>query len=153
MALPTWQRLFRTSNDLTLTIARLMLALVFLGHGSQKMLGWFGGLGYSRTLVMFEDTMGIPPVLTTMAMIAEVFGGLGLLFGLLTRVAASGVLVVMMVAPLANGLYVRFFMNWTGRNPGEGFEYHLLAIALILVVLVHGAGALSVDRYLSSADH
>jgi putative oxidoreductase len=88
-----------------------------------------------------------------MAMIAEVFGGLGLLFGLLTRVAASGVLVVMIVAPLANGLYVRFFMNWTGRNPGEGFEYHLLAIALILVVLVHGAGALSVDRYLSSRAH
>jgi putative oxidoreductase len=153
MASPTWQRLFRTSNDLTLTVARLMLALVFLGHGSQKMFGWFGGLGYSRTLEVFQDTMGIPPVLTTLAMIAEVFGGLGLLVGLLTRIAASGVLVVMMVAPLANGLYVRFFMNWTGRNPGEGFEYHLLAIALILVVLVHGAGALSLDRYISSRAH
>ena len=150
MATPTWPSLFRTSNDLTLTIARLMLALVFLGHGSQKMFGWFGGLGYSRTLAVFEETMGIPPVLTTMAMVAEVFGGLGLLFGLLTRIAASGVLIVMIVAPLANGLYVRFFMNWTGRNPGEGFEYHLLAIALILVVLVHGGGALSLDRYLSS---
>lgn len=148
MASPTW--LFRTRNDLTLTVARLMLSLVFLGHGTQKMFGWFGGLGYARTLEVFQDTMGIPPVLTTMAMVAEVFGGLGLLFGLLTRLAACGVLVVMIVAPLANGLYVRFFMNWTGRNPGEGFEYHLLAIALILVVLVHGAGALSVDRYLSS---
>ena len=146
MATSTWQQLFRTSNDLTLTIARLMLALVFLGHGTQKMFGWFGGLGYSGTLAVFEDTMGIPPALTTMAMVAEVFGGLGLLVGLLTRIAAAGVLVVMIVAPLANGLYVRFFMNWTGRNPGEGFEYHLLAIALILVVLVHGAGALSLDR-------
>ena len=146
----TWNTLLRTSNDLTLTVGRCMLALVFLGHGSQKMFGLFGGLGYSRTLDMFEQTMGIPPVLTTMAMIAEVFGGLGLLFGLLSRVAAAGVLVVMIVAPLANGLYVRFFMNWTGRNPGEGFEYHLLAIALILVVLVHGAGALSLDRLISS---
>jgi putative oxidoreductase len=144
--------LFRTSNDLTLTVARLMLSLIFLGHGTQKMFGWFGGLGYSRTLEVFENTMGIPPVLTTMAMVAEVFGGLGLLFGLLTRIAASGVLVVMIVAPLANGLYVRFFMNWTGRNPGEGFEYHLLAIALILVVLVHGGGALSLDRYISSRE-
>ena len=152
MASRTWQRLVRTSNDPTLTVARLMLALVFLGHGSQKMFGLFGGLGYPRTLQMFEETMGIPPVLTTMAMVAEVFGGFGLLIGLLTRVAAIGVLIVMIVAPLANGLYVRFFMNWTGRNPGEGFEYHLLAIALILVVLVHGAGALSVDRYLSSRD-
>ena len=149
MAARTWQLLFRTSNDLTRTVARLMLALVFLGHGSQKMFGWFGGLGYSRTLEVFEDTMGIPPALTTMAMVAEVFGGLGLLVGLLTRVAAAGVMVVMIVAPLANGLYVRFFMNWTGRNPGEGFEYHLLAIALILVVMVHGAGALSLDRQIA----
>jgi putative oxidoreductase len=149
MGVGTWPWLFRTSNDLTLTVARLMLALVFLGHGSQKMFGWFGGLGYLRTLELFEDTMGIPPALTTMAMVAEVFGGLGLLVGLLTRVAAAGVMVVMIVAPLANGLYVRFFMNWTGRNPGEGFEYHLLAIALILVVMVHGAGALSLDRQIA----
>ena len=150
MATFSWQLLLRTSNDLTLTLARCILAMVFLGHGSQKVFGWFGGLGFSRTLEVFEDTMGIPPALTMMAMAAEVLGGLGLLVGLLTRIAAAGVLVVMIVAPLANGLYVRFFMNWTGRNPGEGYEYHLLAIALILVVLVHGAGALSLDRLLFS---
>jgi putative oxidoreductase len=148
-----WHKLFRTTNDPTLTIARVILALVFLGHGSQKVFGWFGGLGFSRTLDVFEETIGIPPVLTMMAMAAEVFGGVGLLIGLLTRVAAAGVLVVMLVAPLANGLYVRFFMNWTGRNAGEGFEYHLLAIALILIVLVHGAGAFSVDRRLASGAH
>ena len=61
MALRTWQLLFQTSNDPTLTIARVVLALVFLGHGTQKMLGWFGGLGFSRTLDVFEQTMGIPP--------------------------------------------------------------------------------------------
>ena len=149
MAGRTFPLLLQTRNDLTLTVARLVLSLVFLGHGTQKMFGWFGGLGFSRTLEVFEQTMGIPAALTVMAMVAEVFGGLGLLFGLLTRVAAAGVLVVMIVAPLANGLYVRFFMNWQGRNPGEGFEYHLLAIALILVVLVHGAGAFSIDRLLA----
>jgi putative oxidoreductase len=58
----------------------------------------------------------------------------------------------MIVAPFANGLYVRFFMNWTGRNPGEGFEYHLLAIALILTILVHGAGAASLDRVIAARD-
>jgi putative oxidoreductase len=141
--------LLRTRADLTLTVARVVLALVFLGHGTQKMFGWFGGLGFSRTLDVFQQTMGIPAPLTVLAMAAEVFGGLGLLVGLLTRIAAAGVLVVMIVAPLANGLYVRFFMNWQGRNPGEGFEYHLLAIALILVVLVHGAGAWSLDRLVS----
>jgi putative oxidoreductase len=143
-------RLVQTRADLTLTLARIVLSLIFLGHGTQKMFGWFGGLGFDRTLDVFQQTMGIPAPLTVMAMTAEVFGGLGLLVGLLTRVAAAGVLVVMIVAPLANGLYVRFFMNWQGRNPGEGFEYHLLAIALILVVLVHGAGALSLDRVLAT---
>jgi putative oxidoreductase len=133
-----------------LTLARLVLSLVFLGHGSQKMFGWFGGPGFFRTLDIFDQTMGIPAPLTVLAMVAEVAGGLGLLVGLLTRVAAAGVLVVMIVAPLANGLYVRFFMNWQGRNPGEGFEYHLLAIALIVVVLVHGAGAFSLDRLVAS---
>lgn len=141
--------LFQTSNDLTLTIARVVLALVFIGHGTQKMFGWFGGPGFSRAIDIFEQTMGIPPALTVLAMVAEVFGGLGLLVGLLTRIAALGVLVVMIVAPFANGLYVRFFMNWQGRNPGEGYEYHLLAIALILVVLVHGAGAASLDRLIA----
>src|SRR3954452_8278342 len=110
MAARTLHLLLRTSNDLTFTVARCMLSLVFLGHGTQKMFGWFGGLGFSRTLEVFEQTMGIPAALTVMAMVAEVFGGLGLLCGLLTRIAAAGVLVVMIVAPFANGLYVRFFM-------------------------------------------
>jgi putative oxidoreductase len=144
------QLLFQTPNDLTLTLARVILALVFLGHGTQKMFGWFDGPGFTRAIDIFEQSMGIPPALTVMAMVAEVFGGLGLLVGLLTRIAASGVLVVMIVAPLANGLYVRFFMNWTGRNPGEGYEYHLLAIALIIVVMVHGGGALSLDRLIAN---
>jgi putative oxidoreductase len=153
MAARNWQQLlFRTPNDLTLTLARVALALVFLGHGSQKVFGWFGGLGFAGTLEMFERTMGIPPALTVMAMVAEVLGGLGLLVGLLARIAAAGVLIVMIVAPFANGLYVRFFMNWTGRNPGEGFEYHMLAIALILVILVHGAGAASLDRVIAGRD-
>jgi putative oxidoreductase len=153
MTATRWQhRLLGTPNDLTLTLARVALALVFLGHGTQKVFGWFGGLGFDGTLEMFERTMGIPPALTVMAMTAEVLGGLGLLVGLLARVAAGGVLVVMIVAPFANGLYVRFFMNWTGRNPGEGFEYHLLAIALILTILVHGAGAASLDRVIAARD-
>jgi putative oxidoreductase len=143
-------QVFQTRNDWTLTVARIVLALVFLGHGTQKMFGWFDGPGFTRAIDIFESTMGIPPALTVMAMVAEVFGGLGLLVGLLTRIAALGPLVVMIIAPFANGLYVRFFMNWTGRAPGEGYEYHLLAIALILVVLVHGAGALSLDRLIAS---
>jgi putative oxidoreductase len=83
-------------------------------------------------------------------MTAEVFGAAGLFLGLFSRIAALGVLVVMLVAPFANHLYPHFFMNWTGRQVGEGFEYHLLAIALIVTVLVRGGGALSLDRSISA---
>ena len=144
------KKLLSTPNDPTLTLARIILAVIFFAHGSQKMFGFFGGRGVSGTIEIFEQTMGIPAPLTVMAMIAEVFGAVGLFLGLFSRIAALGVLVVMIVAPFANHLYPNFFMNWQGRQMGEGYEYHLLAIALIVTVLVRGAGALSLDRAISS---
>jgi len=144
------RKLLSTPNDPTLTLARIILAVIFFAHGSQKMFGFFGGRGVSGTIEIFQQTMGIPAPLTIMAMIAEVFGAIGLFLGLFSRIAAMGVLVVMIVAPFANHLYPNFFMNWQGRQMGEGYEYHLLAIALIVTILVRGAGALSLDRAISS---
>jgi putative oxidoreductase len=144
------RKLLSTPNDPTLTLARIVLAAIFFAHGSQKMFGFFGGRGVSGTIEIFQQTMGIPAPLTILTMTAEVFGAAGLFLGLLSRIAVLGVLVVMIVAPFANHLYPRFFMNWTGRQVGEGYEYHLLAIALIVTILVRGAGALSLDRVISS---
>jgi putative oxidoreductase len=144
------RKLLSTPNDATLTLARIILAMIFFAHGSQKMFGFFGGRGVAGTIAIFEQTMGIPAPLTVLAMTAEVFGAVGLFLGLFSRVAASGVLVVMLVAPFANHLYLNFFMNWTGRQMGEGFEYHLLAIALIVGILVRGGGAFSIDRLISA---
>lgn len=145
------RKLMSTPDDWTLTLARIILATIFFAHGSQKMFGFFGGRGVSGTIEIFQQTMGIPAPLTILAMSAEVVGAVGLFLGLLSRIAALGVLVVMLVAPFANHLYPNFFMNWTGRQMGEGYEYHLLAIALIVAILVRGAGALSLDRAISSA--
>jgi len=144
-----FRKLLHTPNDPTLTLARIILAVIFFAHGSQKMFGFFGGRGVSGTIEIFQRTMGIPASLTILAMTAEVFGAAGLFLGLLSRIAASGVLVVMVVAPFANHLYPNFFMNWQGRQMGEGYEYHLLAIALIVTILVRGGGALSLDRAIS----
>ena len=144
------RKLLSTPNDPTLTLARIILAVIFFAHGSQKMFGFFGGRGVTGTIAIFQQTMGIPAPLTILAMTAEVFGAIGLFLGLFSRIAALGVLVVMIIAPFANHLYPNFFMNWTGRQTGEGFEYHLLAIALIVSVLVRGAGALSIDRLLTT---
>jgi len=138
-------RLLQTREDPLLTLLRLCLGIVFFAHGAQKALGWWGGPGFSPALNAFSG-MGIPTALGTLAILAEFLGGIGLLFGLLTRIAAFGIAVNMVVAVFLvhapNGL----FMNWTGAQKGEGFEYHILAIAISLTLMVRGAGALSLDR-------
>ena len=140
------RKLIHTPHDHTLTLLRLALGIVFFAHGAQKVLGWFGGNGFSGTMGLFTHQMGIPTLFAALAIMAEFLGGIGLLFGLLTRIAAFGIAVNMVVAILmvhaANG----FFMNWTGNQHGEGFEYHLLTIAMAFTLMARGAGAWSLDR-------
>jgi putative oxidoreductase len=144
------KKLFHTEDDKVQTIQRLVLGIVFLAHGSQKMLGWFGGYGFKGTMGFFTQTMHIPVLFAFLAIAAEFFGGLGLILGLLTRIAAFGITVNMLVAifmvHLPNGL----FMNWTGQQKGEGFEYHLLALAITVALMIRGAGAFSLDRAIST---
>jgi putative oxidoreductase len=144
------RRLLSTTNDLTLTVVRIILGVVFFAHGAQKMLGWFGGQGFSATMASFTH-MGIPALFAFLAIAAEFFGGLGLLVGLLGRVAAFGVLCDMLVAIVMIHSHVGFFMNWSGTQKGEGFEYHLLAIAVCVTILVKGSGAFSIDRALTGS--
>lgn len=147
---PLWLRLTQTQHDFSLSVARWVLALIFFGHGTQKAFGWFGGMGFDRSLAFFQDTMSIPPPLTIFVMFTELAAATGMVLGLLTRVAAFGLLSIMLFAPFANHLYPRFFMNWSGTRGGEGYEYHLLAIALLLILIVRGGGAVSVDRLIAS---
>ena len=144
-----FRKLISTSDDYTYTMVRLVLGVVFFAHGAQKMLGWFGGYGFSGTMNFFTQMMHIPAPLAFLAICAEFFGGLGLLVGLLGRVAAFGIAMNMLVAIFTVHIHYGFFANWFGQQKGEGFEYHLLAIALALVVMIKGSGALSIDRALS----
>ena len=141
-------RLTSTSNDVALTTLRLVLGVVFLAHGSQKMLGWFGGYGFHGTMGFFEH-LGMPAPVAFLVICTEFFGGLGLIVGLLTRIAALGIGVEMIGAIFMVHLPNGFFMNWYGTQKGEGFEYHLLAIAVAAALLLRGAGAFSLDRALS----
>jgi putative oxidoreductase len=145
-------KLLSTSNDPTLAILRVALGLIFFAHGAQKMLGWFGGYGFTGTMGFFEQ-MGIPALFAFLAIAAEFFGGLGLLLGFLGPIAAFGVLVNMIVAILMVHRHFGFFMNWAGNQKGEGFEFHLLAIAMLLAVVIRGSGALSLDHLLSTHSH
>lgn len=143
------QKLTHTSNDIAFTLIRLVLGSVMFAHGAQKMLGWFGGYGFKGTMGFFTGMMHIPAPLAFLAICAEFFGGLGLIVGLLTRVAAFGITVNMLVAIFTVHLANGFFMNWTGQQKGEGFEYHLLVLAMTVVLMMRGAGAFSADRALS----
>ena len=143
------QRLVATDSRVAPAIARLSLGLVILPHALQKTLGWFGGPGFSGAYEAFRTTMHIPGPLAFLAIFAELAGSIGLILGVLTRVSAVAVIAVMLgaigIVHLPNG----FFMNWSGLQAGEGFEYHLLAIALGIVCLLEGGGRVSVDRALT----
>jgi putative oxidoreductase len=144
------RKLITTNNDIAITILRLVLGVVFFAHGAQKVLGWFGGYGFSATMGFFTSTMHIPAPLAFLAIAAEFLGGLGLIFGVLTRVAAFGIFCDMTAAVALVHHNFGLFMNWTGAQKGEGFEFHLLVLAIAALLMIRGGGAASVDRLLSS---
>ena len=141
--------LYATDDSLTTAILRLTLGAVFFVHGAQKMLGWFGGFGFHGTMGFFTEIMHFSAPLALFAIASEFFGGIGLIFGLLTRIAALGIGVNMVVAILTVHRAFGFFMNWTGTQKGEGFEFHLIVLAIVGYLVIRGAGAFSVDRLLT----
>jgi putative oxidoreductase len=144
-------RILKTHPGLAPTFLRLPLGLAFLAHGFQKMLGVFGGSGFSATMNMFTHRMHIPPVFAFLAIASEFFGGLGLLIGFLSRIAAFGIFVNMLVAIYLVALPYGFFINWSGKQKGEGIEFHLLAIGMTLAIMILGSGSFSVDLMLSGS--
>jgi len=143
-------KLIHTTDDHAVALLRIVLGIVFFAHGAQKALGWFGGNGWSGTMNVFTQNLGIPAIFAVLAILAEFLGSLGLIVGLLSRVAALGIAVNMVVAIFLVHLPNGFFMNWVGTQKGEGFEYHILAISMAAVIVYRGAGALSVDGMLES---
>ena len=141
--------LFRTSPTPLPTLARLAVGLILFPHGAQHVLGWFGGYGFRGTLGWMTGTLGFPASLAVLALVTEITAPVALVLGLGGRLAALGVIGLMLGAVsthLSNG----FFMNWFGSLPAgsEGFEYHLLVIALAGFVALGGSGAWSLDRLL-----
>jgi putative oxidoreductase len=147
-----FRKLLATSDDWTLTLLRLVMGVIFFAHGAQKTFGWFGGYGFSGTMGFFTQMMHIPAPFAFLAICAEFLGGVGLILGALGRIAAFGITCNMLVAILMVHHNFGLFMNWSGQQKGEGFEYHLLAIAIAVVLMARGSGAFSVDRALTSAE-
>ena len=137
--------LFQTSDNFSYWIPRIILGLVILPHGAQKLLGWFGGFGFTNTMTYFTQTAGLPWIIAFLVIMGESFGALGLIFGFLTRLSAFGMICIMLGAIITVHSPNGFFMNWFGKQAGEGFEYHLLVIGMSIPLLINGGGKYSVD--------
>jgi putative oxidoreductase len=142
-----YRKLFATDTDVGALLGRVMLGAVMMPHGFQHALGLFGGYGFSGTLTWMTDTLGFPALLAALAIATELIAPFALILGLGGRLAALGIIGILAGAASThapNG----FFMNWFGLLPAgsEGFEYHLIGIALAGIIVVNGSGALSVDR-------
>jgi putative oxidoreductase len=138
--------LLRTDGDWGVAAARIVLGVVMFAHGAQKLLGWYGGPGFENTLQTLTNYVKLPKILAVLVILTEFFGGLGLIVGFFSRLAAVGILAVMLGSIVTVHYAYGLFMNWAGEKKGHGFEYHLLAIALALVVIIKGGGAFSIDH-------
>jgi putative oxidoreductase len=143
------QWFFDTQNAIQNLIIRVFLGAVMFPHGAQKLLGWFGGRGLSATLDTFSQHFHVPVVFTLLVIAAESLGAIGLILGFCTRFCAFGILCDMLGAIWLVHLPFGFFMNWFGKQPGEGFEYHLLVIGISLALMITGGGKWSVDRLIA----
>jgi putative oxidoreductase len=138
-----FKKLILTNDDMVLSVLRIVLGIVFIAHGVPKL------TGFSGTMDFFTAQLGIPALFAFLAIMAEGLGGFGLVTGLLTRVAAFGIAVNMVVAVLMLHLQHGFFMNWLGNQKGEGYEYHLLVIAIAVALMIRGGGKWSIDSMIT----
>ncbi|WP_407478812.1 DoxX family protein [Elizabethkingia miricola] len=142
------EKLLKTSDSLTGLVLRLSLGVVFIPHGLQKTFGLFGGMGFSDTLHLFTEKMGLPWIVALLVILIEFLGSLCFLIGFATRfwaVAFTGLMLgIMMTSHLENG----FFMNWFGNQKGEGCQFDLLAIGISVALFIEGSGRFSIDKFL-----
>ena len=139
------KKIFQTNESNASTIIRIVLGLILLPHGAQKMLGWFGGYGFNGTMGFLTGTAGLPWIMAFLVIAIEFFGAIALIVGFATRIVAVGIISLFTGIIATSHLQNGFFMNWYGNLKGEGYEFHLLIIGMAIALLVSGAGKWSVD--------
>jgi len=144
-----FNKILATDNSTAATILRITLGCVIFPHGAQKLLGWFGGHGFTGTMHFFTETMGIPYLFALFAILIESVGAVALIAGLCTRFMALGIGATIGVAAGMVTAKNGFFMNWFGNKTGEGYEYHLLVVGIAIALAISGGGRWSVDRILA----
>lgn len=138
----------KKTSDISLLTARIILGTVVAAHGAQKLFGWFGGYGFDGTMGFFTGVIGLPYVLALLIILAESIGMIALIAGFVSRVSSVSLIMIMLGAIITTHAQAGFFMNWSGAQAGEGYEFHLLVIALASVIALNGAGSYSADAYI-----
>ena len=144
--------IFNTEDSYAPLILRVFLGGVVFAHGAQKLLGWFGGYGFSGTMDFFTNSMHLPWLIGFLVILLESFGALALILGAATRVLALAYTFLALGIMFSSHSQFGFFMNWFGQQEGEGIEYFLLWIGMALALVFLGSGKLSIDQRLSQQD-
>jgi putative oxidoreductase len=136
---------FNTRAGYGITVVRVLVGIIFIAHGSQKLFGAFGGHGLEGT-GQYMASLGLTPgyLMALLSGSAEFFGGLGLVVGLLARPAAVVLAATLVVAILSVHISNGLFMA------NNGYEFALALLGGVIAVLIEGAGRLSVDRTLGN---
>ncbi|WP_207434063.1 DoxX family protein [Sabulibacter ruber] len=140
---------FETDASWSLSILRILLGVVVLAHGAQKLLGLFGGYGFTGTMTFFTDTMGLPWLVGFVIILLESVGAVALIAGIATRFIAFAYTLLALGIVFTTHIQNGFFMNWFGNMAGEGYEYFLLWIGMSLALFISGGGKYSLDRVIS----
>lgn len=140
--------IFGTTDVWFAFVTRMTIGIVLFAHGAQKMLGWFGGGGFSGTMNYFTKQQHLPKFVALMVICVEFFGSLGMILGFATRIWAISIFCLFLGIIFTTPLKQNFFMNWNGSQKGEGYEYHLLMLGLALATLISGGGSWSMDLLL-----
>lgn len=122
-------------------LPRIILALVFFFHGSQKMFGWFDGPGLEKTVVMMSEGLQITPLFGYLATFTEFFGAIFLILGFLTRISAAGLAITMAVAIITVHPDAFLLQN-------NGMEYALTLLVMSVISFLLGSGKVSLDALL-----
>ena len=134
--------------SLGLLLLRIILGVVFFAHGAQKVLGWFGGYGLAGTVGYFKNVVKVPAPLAYLGPFVEFLGGIALIFGAFTKVAALGIMIMMIVATFKVHGAQGFFLTGKGDGKGQGYEFSLTLAVISLVLILLGGGMYSVDRFI-----
>ncbi|MBV8389169.1 MAG: DoxX family protein [Mucilaginibacter sp.] len=140
------QKLLQTNTDYVCLLLRVVAGIIIFPYGMQKLFGWFNGPGIKGTLEDLKSKK-IPLFIAWLIIIGQSLGSIALIFGVMGRIAAGGNFIIFTGALIVHAPD-GWSLNWFNKKKGEGIEYFVLLLTLLLVIVIEGSGAFSVDLWL-----